>query len=60
MGTGQRSSDDEVSKLILLDREREFFLKKTKMSEYRYLLIEERLYSICRTVTYSFSNCCYG
>ena len=32
MGTGQKSSDDEVSKLILLDREREFFWNN-KMSE---------------------------
>ena len=57
--TGQKSSDDEVSKLILLDWEREFFWKNKCLNE-SYLLIEERLYSMCKTVTYLFSNCCYG
>ena len=33
METGQKSSDDEVSKLIFHDREREFFWRKLKMPE---------------------------
>ena len=63
METGQRSSDDEVSKLILHDRKREFFLGKLKMSECLtsslksvYIVFVERLL-ICLVIVAMVEGC---
>ena len=48
MGTGQKSSDGEVSEFVILSRKE--MISQIKMSEWPYLLIEECLYSMCETV----------
>ena len=50
-GTGQGSSDDEVSKLIILGRERDLFWKISVWMP--YLCVGECLYSIHGTVIIS-------
>ena len=47
-GTGQKSSDDEVSEFVIPSNKR--IISGIKMSEYIYLLIKECLYSMCETV----------
>ena len=61
--TGQRSSDDEVSKLILHDRKREFFWRKLKMFEWLtsslesvYIVFVERLL-ICLVIVAMVEGC---
>ena len=61
--TGQRSSDDEVSKLILHDRKMEFFWRKLKMSEWLtsslesvYIVFVERLL-ICLVIVAMVEGC---
>ena len=61
--TGQRSSDDEVSKPILHDRKREFFWRKLKMSESLtsslesvYIVFVERLL-ICLVIVAMVEGC---
>ena len=63
METGQRSSDDEVSKPILHDRKREFFWRKLKMSESLtsslesvYIVFVERLL-ICLVIVAMVEGC---
>ena len=45
MGTGKKSSDDEVSKLILLGREREFFWKINVCMNITFL--SKSVYIVC-------------
>ena len=63
METSQRPSDDEVSKLILHDRKREFFWRKLKMSEWItsslesiYIVFVERLL-ICLVIVAMVEGC---
>ena len=58
MGTDQKSSDDEVSKLILLNREREISGRTKCLNPLTFS--SKSVYSMRRTVTYLFSNRCYG
>ena len=51
VGTGQKSSDDEVSKLMILSSERDFFWKISVWVP--YLCVGECLYSIHGTVIIS-------
>ena len=51
MGTGQKSSDDEVSKLMILSSERDFFWKIS--IRVPYLCVGECLYSIHGTIIIS-------
>ena len=61
--TGQRSSDDEVSKLILHNRKREFFWRKLKVSEWLtsslesvYIVFVEQLL-ICLVIVAMVEGC---
>ena len=49
MGTGQKSSDDEVSEFVILNKKQVISENKC-LNESPYLLIEECLYSMCETV----------
>ena len=50
MGTGQKSSDGEVSESVILSRKE--IISQIKMSKWPYLFIEECLYSMCETIIY--------
>ena len=62
MGTGQRSSDDEVSKLIFLDREGEFFWETKCLNGLTfslksvYIVFVERLF-ICLVIVAMVETC---
>ena len=66
MGTSQKSSDDEVSKLIILNRERDFFFLENKYlndltfsSKSVYIVCAKRLL-ICLVIVAMVEECnCY-
>ena len=45
MGTSQKSSDDEVSKLIILDSERDFFWKNKYLNDLTFS--SKSVYIVC-------------